>query len=171
MALPSSPPISMRQIYDEFLVPYGTSFKQLYRGGPHVPDTAANAAISTDPNGLRVAQFYGAVRYVPLTASKSGDAEGSTFIFEPAPDTASVTSAPPVVITPSAGSGSYTCQWFHSSGSTAISTPGVNVFSATFGAVVPKGGLLTAVKLCRVADGVGIYDVYVSVGLSYSTDL
>lgn len=174
MALPSSPPITMQQIYAEFLVPHGTSFKQLYRGGPYVPNTAQNAAISTDPNSLQMSQFYGAVRYVPLTASASngGNASGNVFIPEPAPATTPVTTAPPTTITPANGTGSYTCTWFHASGDSSISTPGANQFSGlVFGSQVVKNTTETAVKICRVADGVMTVDVPVSVDLNYYSDL
>lgn len=170
MALPSSPPITMQQIYAEFLVPHGTSFKQLYRGGPYVPNTAQNAAISTDPNSLRMTQFYGAVRYVPVFATKSGDANGDVFLLEPAPAEVNVNSNS-VTITPSLGTGSYTCQWFHVSGSGALATPPNNVFTTSWGASVAKGTVVSGVKLCRVMDGVGFYDVNVSIALTYNTDL
>lgn len=44
------------------------SFKDYYRGGPYVPNIPANNAISTTIAGLRLSQFSGADKTVPIPA-------------------------------------------------------------------------------------------------------
>lgn len=64
----SNPP-SMSSVIAEFGGP--GNLRAYYRGGAYVPNTGANAAISTDPNSLRLSQFAGASKatYVPMTLS------------------------------------------------------------------------------------------------------
>lgn len=59
MTLPSSGPISMYQICDEFKVPRSTPLLSLYRGGGIVPNTIANTNIPTS-GPISFTDFYGA---------------------------------------------------------------------------------------------------------------
>lgn len=61
MALPTSPPIDLKQIYREFGAPDGTNLTDLVRGGQWVPDTAANAGVPTTPP-IGLLHFLGASR-------------------------------------------------------------------------------------------------------------
>lgn len=169
MALPNNPPISMRQIYDEFQVPYGTSFKQLYRGGPYVPNIAQNANISTDPNQLKMSQFYGAVRYIPMNVTANPtSADGQVFQNEPAPNQRTVNASTMIGVT--GGTGSYTYSTAHLSGD-VFSVFNGNTANPAWSANVFKGGTRSAVYRCTVSDGVGSAFVDVPVNLSYFTDL
>lgn len=51
-------PVSLSKIIAEFAGP--NNLKAYYRGGPYVPDTTANAAISTVATSLAISQFLGA---------------------------------------------------------------------------------------------------------------
>lgn len=168
MALPSSGPISLLQIYAEYGAPIGTPLTAMVRGGAYVPNTAPNMGIPTSPP-INLQHFYGGSGSSPFSALKSGDAVGSIFITEPPTAPASVTVTSNVVdIICGGGTGSYTCAWSHLSGSTAIGTPGANVFSTSFSGDVPKNSTLSAVKRCAASDGVTTINVDVSVDLDYS---
>lgn len=67
MTLPSSGDLSFAMIKAEFVG--SDSFADYYRGGPYVPNTAANAAISTTAVGLAFSQFYGASKSTVLSSS------------------------------------------------------------------------------------------------------
>jgi hypothetical protein len=60
MPVPSGNPIKLSDLIAEFGSDGSPSMRDYYRGGPRVPNSATNAAISTDPNSLRLTQFYGA---------------------------------------------------------------------------------------------------------------
>ncbi len=167
MALPVSPPLSVSQIYAEFLVPPGTLFTQLYRGGPYVPNTPQNAAISTNPNALSVSQFYGAVRYVQFEISASPPAVDETVLGGPG-SPSSTTVAGVTHINTSNGSGSFSFAWSLISGTAMTLTPANGGRDMTFSAVISKGLQRSAIYRCTVNDGVGsTRTVDVSVVLRY----
>lgn len=155
MALPSSPPITSEMIRAQYGGSLPFKIKDYYRGGLLVPNTAGNSAVPTS-GAISIRSFLGqggggGGGGGALVVSNSG-ATGNVFQNEPAPATRSVSANGTVFA--SGGSGSYSCTWSHISGSTAIPTPGANVFSPSFTATVPKNDFLTAVKRCTVADGV-----------------
>lgn len=115
MTLPSSPPISLTQIQDEFGAPRGTGITSLYRGGAYVPNTSQNANVPTSGN-IGLLSFLGAAAYVPMVVSAnnvSGDSwPGSNVIF--GSSTSSVTG----------GLAPFTIAWTFQSGSTfTINSP------------------------------------------------
>lgn len=152
MPLPSSGEMSIQMIAQFYGGAAPHSINEYYRGGPYVPNTASNSGIPTS-GPISLSMFYGqgGAGGGALAASNNG-ATGNVFQNEPAPATRSVSATGAVFV--SGGSGSYTCTWTHISGSTAIPTPGANVFNPSFTASVAKNDSLTAVKRCTVSDGV-----------------
>lgn len=69
MPVPSSPKLS--DLVTEFGGP--GNLKAYYKGGTYVPNTPTNAAVSTDPNSLKLSQFAGAakVTFSPTTVIRS----------------------------------------------------------------------------------------------------
>jgi hypothetical protein len=59
MALPSSAPITLLQIYTEFGAPVNTPLTQMVRGGAYVPNSAANAGVPLAPP-IDLLDFLGA---------------------------------------------------------------------------------------------------------------
>lgn len=169
MAVPANP--TLIQVCNEFLAPATTPLSHFVRGGPYVPNVAQNANV---PTGLPIhlSQLAGAVRYIPVSATKNGNATGSVFLpHSGSPANVTVVSNPSTVITPGGGNGSYSCSWSHLSGDASISTPGANLFNVTFSASVGRNSEKSAVKRCTVSDGISSAFVDVSVSLSYSTDV
>lgn len=172
MSLPASPPITSEMIRQQYGGSLPFRIQDYYRGGARVPNTAGNSGVPTSG----VISFYNFLGQggssggggTPLSAINTG-ATGSVFLNEPAPPTQSVSGSGNVFA--SGGTGSYTCTWSHISGSTAIPTPGANVFSPTFTATVVKSIPLTAVKRCTVNDGVNSTTTDMSVNLQYNTNL
>lgn len=169
MALPSTGPITAQMIMQQYGGGSPFRISEYYRGGSRVPNTGANAAVPT-AGAITLGNFrgQGGSGGGSLAASNSG-AVGSVFQNEPAPPTRSVSASGNVFA--SGGTGSYTCSWSHISGSTAIPTPGVNVFAPSFTATVTKGVPLTAVKRCTVNDGVNSTSTDMSIELQYNTNL
>lgn len=170
MPLPSSGPISLAMLRQFYGGSAPDSITEYYRGGAYVPNTGVNSAIPTS-GAISLFNFYGqggGGGGGALAASNTG-ATGSQFQNEPAPATRVVGASGNVLA--SGGTGSYTCTWSHISGSTAIPTPGANVFNPSFSATVSKNTTLSAVKRCTVNDGVNSVSTDMAVDLSYSTDL
>jgi hypothetical protein len=63
MAVTSSNPIKLSDLIAEFGSDGSPSLRDYYRGGPRVPNSATNAAVSTDPNALKLTQFYGTANF------------------------------------------------------------------------------------------------------------
>lgn len=63
MPVPSGNPIKLSDLVTEFGSDGSPSLRDYYRGGPRVPNSGTNAAISTDPASLRLTQFYGAANF------------------------------------------------------------------------------------------------------------
>ncbi len=171
MPLPSSGPINLAMLRQFYGGAAPDSIFEYYRGGAYVPNTGANSGVPAS-GAISLFNFYGqggGGGGGGLSVSNSG-ANGSVFQNEPAPATRSVGASGTVFA--SGGSGSYTCTWSHISGSTAIPTPGANVFSPSFSATVPKNDFLTAVKRCTVSDGVNTpVSTDMTVRLDYVTNL
>ncbi len=172
MPLPSSGPMSSEMIRQAYGGSLPFRLQDYYRGGARVNNTAGNSNVPT-AGPISFHHFYGQGNGggggPSLVASNSG-ANGNVFQNEPAPATRSVSASGTVTAT--GGSGSYTCTWSHISGSTAIPTPGANVFSPSFTATVPKNDFLTAVKRCTVSDGVNTpVTTDMTVRLDYYTNL
>jgi hypothetical protein len=54
------------------------NLRSYYRGGGYIPNVPANNAVSTDPNGLVLTQFRGAVTYQGLSASSNSIASSGS---------------------------------------------------------------------------------------------
>lgn len=170
MTLPASGPLTAEMIRAQYGGSLPFRIRDYLRGGGLVPNTGANAGVPTS-GAISFSSFYGqggSGGGGALSATNSG-ATGSVFQNEPAPASRSVTGNGNVFAT--GGTGSYTCTWSHISGSTAIPTPGANVFSPSFTATVVKSIPLTAVKRCAVSDGVNSTSTDMSVNLQYNTNL
>lgn len=166
MALPASPPITSEMIRAQYGGGLPFRIQDYYRGGARVPNTAANSGVPTSGT-ISLQSFLGqggSGGGGSLTASASS-ANKSDFVSEPAPAFKTVSASGNVSV--AGGSGSYTCTWSHLSGSTAIPTPGANVFSPSFSASVPKNDTVSAVKRCTVSDGTSSTTADMSVNLAY----
>lgn len=171
MPLPSSGPMTLTMIAQQYGGSPPHSLSEYYKGGAYVTNTAGNANVPTS-GVIRLSNFYGQGNTggggMPLAASNTG-ANGDRFQAEPAPATLSVTGSGSVFA--SGGTGSYTCTWSHISGDTGIPTPAANVFTPSFSAMVPKNTLMQAVKRCTVNDGVNSVSTDMTVRLEYRTNL
>lgn len=65
MALPSSGPLTLQQVYAEFGAPDGTRLTQLVRGGAYVPNTGTNAGVPMAPP-ITLRDFLGASSTSPV---------------------------------------------------------------------------------------------------------
>lgn len=166
MALPASPPITSEMIRAQYGGALPFRIRDYYRGGSRVPNTAANSNVPTS-GSISLLSFLGqggSGGGGSLSAVAS-NANKTDIVSEPAPAFRTVTASGNVSVT--GGTGSYTCTWTHLSGSTAIPTPGANVFSPSYSASVAKNDTLSAVKRCTVSDGSGTTTADMSVNLSY----
>lgn len=77
--MPLGPNPTLIQIRDFFGGP--GNLRAYYRGGPYVPNIAANANISTDPNSLRQTQFSYADKVTSPPVPNWGNASVSADIF------------------------------------------------------------------------------------------
>lgn len=169
MPLPSAPPITSEMIRAMYGGSLPFRIQDYYRGGSRVPNTAANSAIPTSGT-ISFANFLGqgGSGGGGALAANASSATGRVFQNEPAPISRTVNAGGNV--SASGGSGSYTCTWSHQSGSTAIATPGANVFNPSFSASVGKNSTLSAVKRCTVSDGSSTVFADMAVSLTYETD-
>jgi hypothetical protein len=168
MAVPVNP--FLQQVCNEFLAPINTPLSQFVRGGPWVPNTAANANV---PTGLPIhlSQLAGAVRYVNVTAGKTGNASGS-FNYTPPPTgpTTVGISTNSVTAIGGGGNGGYTYSWAHISGD-AFTGWNPNTASNTFShGSVGRNQTKSGVYRCTISDGVtsAFVDVSVSVTFNYN---
>lgn len=78
MTLPSSGPISLQDIANEFGGSHPLSLSNYYAGGPHVPSgtTGTNGPVPTS-GPLNLTNFYGTAAYGPFTAASAGAAGSS----------------------------------------------------------------------------------------------
>lgn len=79
MALPTSGPISIQDIVNEFGGSGTHSLSEYYRGGTYVPNTPANSNIPTS-GSISLSNFYGAVASptISFTGGTVSDAFGAT---------------------------------------------------------------------------------------------
>lgn len=138
----SSPP-SLSKIIAEFNGPHNLGAYR--RGGAYVPNTALNSAISTSASALRISQFVGAARYVPMNASApnvsgSHNVQGGTF---------NVGSAHCAV---SGGNPSKSYSWARRSGY-SFTVEGASTATALFKAPAIASGTFSGVYRCTVSDG------------------
>lgn len=166
MTLPTSPPINLLQICEEFGAPAGTPLTSFYRGGPYVPDVAQNANVPTS-GAISLLNLLGATRYTPISVvvTQSG---GEVFRNESAPRTERVSGD----LTPaiSGGSGSYSVSWQYLSGGNfpQYSQTG-NIVSGS--SVVTKDSSDNMQFRLTVSDGVSTFQHDYGLDLSYWTDL
>lgn len=151
-------PASMGKIKTEFGGGAGAKLTDYYRGGARVPNIPANNAIPASGQ-IRVTQFIGATN---ASIAKSGDATGSVFLQEPAPQNTTVYSNT-VTIT---GAGLSSCTWSYVSGD--VVTVSAGSASASFSDSVNKNGSRSSVYRATGNNGLTI-DVTVS--LDYMTDI
>lgn len=139
-------PVSLTKIKAEFGGPNNLS--AYIRGGSYVPNTTANANVSTTVAGLAISQFLGATNYVPVTASVS-----QTSIAKSGTGTSTQTVTTAVVIASgTGGTGSYTFAWQHVSGGTfTLNNP--NGAGTNFSATLAVNTTQTGVYRCLVSDG------------------
>lgn len=168
MALPTSPPISLRQISDEFNAWGIVSITDFYRGGGYVPNIPQNSGIPTS-GAISLLDFLGATNTVPLSGNLSqlhGEYVNPTMPL-PIPAFRTVTANPRA--NPTGGSGSYSYSWNITSGLASI-TSGASSQQCTISASVPNHSQLTGGIRCIVNDGstsvtlTGTYSLYYSGG-------
>lgn len=161
---PVSNPASLSSVVSVFGGP--GNLTAYYRGGPYVPDTPTNAAISTTSNGLALSQFAGASAYIPVSASVSPTSISKTGSGTN-PSGPSGTSSP-VTATGSGGNGSYTYSWTRASGdaNTIISSTTASVVTFSRGNCA-DGTIYTSVWRCTISDGTSSDYADVTVNLAY----
>jgi hypothetical protein len=127
------------------------SFADYYRGGPYVPNIAANAAISTILDGLALNQFSGADKYAALSVFANDINE-----FEPegAHQASGVSFA-----NAAGGSGSYTFSWQFVSGTQCHNGP----LTGTSLEFVIYSGSVEATYRVTVSDGIttASFDIFI----------
>jgi hypothetical protein len=172
MALPSTPPISMLQVYAEFGAPVGTPLAAFVRGGVYVPDIPVNAGVPAAPP-ISLLHLLGAAATSGLSvvASPNPSVYGTTLPHSGSPATLEVSTSTTVNVT--GGSGSFSYAWeFLSGAGHSISFGGSPVGkTATFSAVHARNTELTSFWRCTATGPSGSGSVDVQVTTSYSTDL
>ena len=151
MALPTSPPITLRQIAAEFNNTGVVSLSNLYRGGLWVPDIPQNSNVPTS-GAISLLDFLGATNYIPISGSLSqlsGEYRDPS-AQPPIPGSRVIITNPRA--NPSGGSGSYTYSWAITSGIATI-TSGASSQQCQISASVPNHSTMTGGIRCIVSDG------------------
>lgn len=161
MAVPSNPKLS--DVYAEFGAPAGTGLSQFLRGGPYVPNVAANAGVPTSLP-IRLSQLAGAVKYVPISLGGSTFASGSTCGLP----TTQTTFSSVASITVSGGNPSPSISWAYISGDNTMSltNPG-SALNAQWSSAVNRGASKSATYRITVSDGISSATRDVAVTLSH----
>jgi len=140
MTLPSSGPISLGQIADEFSISRQAGFPSAYYGKGGAP--------SSGP--LSFADFYGRSAYIPPSLSVSPNtAQG----FASAPPNSGVVTTNPVTATVSNGQAPFSYNWTITG--TGWTINGGTTSSASFSRNVTIGQDVLATATCTVTDGRG----------------
>lgn len=160
-------PVSLSKIVAEFGGPNNLS--AYVRGGAYVPNTTANANVSTTVAGLAISQFLGATNYIPIsvtvTPSSVSKTNTGTLPQGPAGPTASVTA------TVTGGSGTITRSWTRVSGDANTTISSTTASSVTFSRTNCLGGVFyTSVWKCTASDGTSSGSDNVSVSLDYENN-
>lgn len=170
MALPSSPPIDLVAVCNEFGAPTNTPLTSFLRGGAWVPDTPANAGVPT-ALPISLLDLLGASAIDPLSMSLTPSSASDThFEPEPAPSTMVLTTN---TVTASAigGSGAVSYLWEYVSGSTAFGTASSTASTRSWTATVNKNIPAEAVWRCTVTKGSDSVNQLLNVTAYYNTDL
>lgn len=165
MALQSSPPISIFDIYFEFGAPAGTPITSFYRGGAYVPNTPQNAGVPAS-GPINLLNFLGATKYTPITVGIT-QTGGYVFQAEPAPTQRNVSGS--LGAGASGGTGSYTYSW------APVSIPAGITWSAsgsvaTASGNVGKNSVVNVVLQLTVSDGTTSNVSNRTLRLEYETD-
>ena len=165
MALPTSPPITLRQIATEFQAGGVVSLRDFYRGGGLVPNIPQNSNIPTSGT-ISLLDFLGASNYIPLDGNRSPITGTVSLTAPPFPPSTTVTAAGTAGAT--GGTGSYTYAWSIRSGNANISgsTTGANV---TLTALVPRDSQVTGTVRVTISDGVSSVNIDRPYVLEYYT--
>jgi hypothetical protein len=150
MALPSSPPITLEQVYTEFGAPNGTPLSQFYQGGPWVGTGGANVNVPTAPpigllNLLGAASGGTTSGFIASLSANSSTTAG----------VAGTTISAPVICSTTGGTGAVTYEWSLVSGATGISILSPTSASTRFSAYLSFGSGLAANMVCTCTDSVG----------------
>ena len=169
MAVPANPKLS--DVCTEFLVAGNTPLSSFRRGAGIVPDTAANAGV---PTGfpINLSQMAGSVRYVNVTAGKSGNASGS-FSYTPPPvgPTTVGISTNSVTAIAGGGNGGYSYFWQHISGDTFTGWSTNTASNLFHHGSVGRNQTKSGVYRCTISDGVTSAFVDVNVSVTYHYNL
>lgn len=159
-----SNPATMSSVYAEFGAPAGTLLSQFLRGGPYVPNVAANAGVPTSlPINLQ--QLAGAVKYVPITLGGSTVIQGSTCGLP----TTQTTYTSGGAITVSGGNPSPSISWAYISGDSSM-TQNIGGLTPQWNSAVNRGASKSAVYRITVSDGVSSATRDVTVNLFHDFD-
>lgn len=152
MTLPSSPPISLQDIYAEMGAPNSTTMTSLYRGGSFVPNIAQNASVPTSGN-IGILDFLGATAYIPMSGA------GATGFGESVSHTVSnYTTTGTANATVSGGLPTKTYTWVFVSG-TNFTVVNQGLASTHFQqAGAPVAGPYIGNYKCTITDGQGSID-------------
>lgn len=71
-------PVSLSKVVTEFGSDGSPSLRDYYRGGPRVPNTTANAAISTSASSLVLSSFLNSNSYFSITVAANWGTTGTT---------------------------------------------------------------------------------------------
>ena len=147
MTLPSTPPISLLQVYAEFGAPAGTPLSQFFSGGPWVP--AANTNVPNKPP-ISLLNLLGA-------SVAAGGSTGLAATISPAsiytPTAQKTVTSGPVIVSLTGATGTVSAAWSLVSGDASISISSTAGLTVTFRAVFPEGGdTKTATWRCVLTD-------------------
>lgn len=165
MALPTSGQISLSMIRTEFSIPGEVKLSQLYRGGPYVPNTAANAAVPTS-GAIKLSNFYG--------ASKVSLAVTATDIYQSVrrgvgdPGILLISGTASTTVTGNTGPVTYT--WERISGSNLIGISSTTAANPTFSSNVQVGTLVEATWRVTVANSGSTATDSIVVSMEYWDD-
>lgn len=162
MAVPSNPKLS--DVYAEFGAPAGTGLSQFLRGGPYVPNVAANAGVPTSLP-IRLSQLAGAVKYIPISLGGSTVIQGSTCGLP----TSQTTYTSGGSITVSGGNPGPSISWAYIGGDASV-VQNVGGLTPQWNSAVNRGASKSATYRITVSDGVSSATRDVTVNLFHDFD-
>lgn len=143
MALPTSGTITWEMIRAEFGGGYPIRIGDYYRGGPRVPNVAANNGVPTSGT-ISASQFYGATKVTPFTLSMF-----PAYMYESHKSNTTATLTATTQIQPSGGSGNYTVVSANITGGVGMTRNGYTCVLSSSGRNTTRTGRVTVV----VSDG------------------
>lgn len=167
MPLPTSPPISLTQIQDEFGAPRGTGITDFRRGGAYVPNVPANSGVPTS-GAIGLLHLLGATKTTPLVCSFTGNGS-RIFEREPAPTYQDMSGSTTASI--SGGIPPYTHSWSRTSGSMSWNVNPSNSLQIQHSARVSSNTSENAKFTITVSDSGGQTAAFTqNVNYTYETD-